>query len=259
MSWHIPEPLAQAYVAGDVQGARAASVEAHVMACDDLPRTRRRRRPDRPSRGDLVGGRGAGGRAARDLGGAAAHRRRAAGDGCATGRCRSVAARVLVHRHSSPSWPLRSGPARRVGAERSCSSSSRPSCRCSRSPARTAHGSTPPTRSRWRAPTRRCAWCCCDRRPSRWRPVCWLLLASTLVPDVDVAAAWLLPCLALVSLTLVLARWLPLPVAAGAVAVAYALPLLAGALCRRAMCSTSSCRPHCSGRHSPSASLHSCS
>ncbi|MFL6288022.1 MAG: anti-sigma factor family protein [Actinomycetes bacterium] len=34
MSWHIPEPMARAYVEGDVQGARAASIEAHVMTCE---------------------------------------------------------------------------------------------------------------------------------------------------------------------------------------------------------------------------------
>ena len=33
MSWHVPETLARAYVAGDINGARAASVEAHVMSC----------------------------------------------------------------------------------------------------------------------------------------------------------------------------------------------------------------------------------
>lgn len=54
-----------------------------------------------------------------------------------------------------------------------------------------------------------------------------VLLASTLVPDVGVAAAWLLPSLALVCLTLALSRWLSLPSAGCTVAVAYALPLLA--------------------------------
>jgi hypothetical protein len=34
MSWHVPEQLAVAYVGGDVQGARAASVEAHILTCD---------------------------------------------------------------------------------------------------------------------------------------------------------------------------------------------------------------------------------
>ena len=28
MTWHIPEPMALAYVSGEVQGARAASIEA---------------------------------------------------------------------------------------------------------------------------------------------------------------------------------------------------------------------------------------
>ena len=52
------------------------------------------------------------------------------------------------------------------------------------------------------------------------------VIASAFVPDARVAAAWMLPCLALVSLALALARWLPLPVSAGAVGAAYALPLL---------------------------------
>jgi hypothetical protein len=50
--------------------------------------------------------------------------------------------------------------------------------------------------------------------------------ASAFVPSGHVAAAWLLPCLALVSLALLLARWVALPVAAFGVAALYALPLL---------------------------------
>lgn len=52
------------------------------------------------------------------------------------------------------------------------------------------------------------------------------LLASALVPQGQMAAAWLLPCLALVMLTLILTRWVPQPVAAAVVAAGYALPLL---------------------------------
>ncbi|MEO8106257.1 MAG: zf-HC2 domain-containing protein [Actinomycetes bacterium] len=59
------------------------------------------------------------------------------------------------------------------------------------------------------------------------------LAASTFVPDGDIAAAWLLPCLALVSLTLVLTRWVPLPVAAAGVAAVYALPLLSALIDNR--------------------------
>ena len=51
------------------------------------------------------------------------------------------------------------------------------------------------------------------------------LTVSPFVPSARVSAAWLLPCLALVALTLVLARWIALPVAAFGVAAAYALPL----------------------------------
>lgn len=56
------------------------------------------------------------------------------------------------------------------------------------------------------------------------------LAASAFVPQGGIAAAWLLPCLALVSLTLVVTRWVELPVAAVGVAAAYALPLLAALL-----------------------------
>ena len=55
------------------------------------------------------------------------------------------------------------------------------------------------------------------------------LVASLFVPSGDDAAAWLLPCLALLLLTLVLARWFALPLAAAGVAACYAAPLL-GAL-----------------------------
>ena len=56
------------------------------------------------------------------------------------------------------------------------------------------------------------------------------LAASAFVPGGQVAAAWLLPCLALTALTLVTARWVPLPVAAVGVAAAYVLPLLAASM-----------------------------
>jgi hypothetical protein len=34
MNWHVPEPLAESYVDGAVQGARAASIEAHLLSCE---------------------------------------------------------------------------------------------------------------------------------------------------------------------------------------------------------------------------------
>lgn len=55
------------------------------------------------------------------------------------------------------------------------------------------------------------------------------LVASLFVPSGGNAAAWLLPCLALLSITLVVARWFALPLAAAGVAACYSLPLL-GAL-----------------------------
>jgi len=55
------------------------------------------------------------------------------------------------------------------------------------------------------------------------------VVASLFVPGSGEAAAWLLPCLALLSITLVLARWFTVPFAAAGVAACYALPLI-GAL-----------------------------
>jgi hypothetical protein len=51
-------------------------------------------------------------------------------------------------------------------------------------------------------------------------------LASLWAPDLRTAVAWVLPCLALVSVTLVIARWLPLTWAAALVAGCYGLPLV---------------------------------
>jgi hypothetical protein len=53
------------------------------------------------------------------------------------------------------------------------------------------------------------------------------LVASLFVPNGGDVAAWLLPCLALLSITLVVSRWFTLPLAAAGVAAVYALPLLA--------------------------------
>jgi len=52
------------------------------------------------------------------------------------------------------------------------------------------------------------------------------LVASLFVPSGGDVAAWLLPCLALLSITLVVSRWFTLPLAAAGVAAVYALPLL---------------------------------
>jgi hypothetical protein len=53
------------------------------------------------------------------------------------------------------------------------------------------------------------------------------LVASLFVPIGSDAAAWLLPCLALLLITLVVSRWLTLPIAAASVAACYGVPLLA--------------------------------
>lgn len=226
MTWHIPETLAQAYVAGDVQGARAASVEAHVMACA-------------PCR-SLVGGAVSTDRLEAiwstvedevDAPRATWTERLLTGVGMPETDARLVAAAPSLH----ASWftamvavlafAVWAGQAGGRGAVvfliiaplvpvLAVAGAYGPRV----DPTYEVSVSTP-------YPTMRLVLL----RSATVVLASGVLaiLASTLVPDVSVAAAWLLPSLALVSLTLVLARWLSLPVAAGAVAVTYALPLLA--------------------------------
>ena len=35
MSWHVSEQLVASYATGELQGARAASIESHVMTCEE--------------------------------------------------------------------------------------------------------------------------------------------------------------------------------------------------------------------------------
>jgi hypothetical protein len=226
MSWHIPEPLARAYVAGDVQGARAASVEAHVMACDVCRA--------------LVGG------------------------SVATDRLQAIWSEVEERVDAPPaSWVERllvrvglpDTDARLVASAPTLHASwfaaliavltfavwaSQAGDRgvmvflivAPIVPVLAVAGAYGP----WVDPTY-------ETSVAAPYPTLRLVLlrsaavvlasgsmaavASTFVPDADAAAAWLLPSLALVGLTLVIARWLPLPVAAATVAASYALPLLA--------------------------------
>jgi hypothetical protein len=225
MSWHIPEPLAQAYVAGDVQGARAASVEAHVMACDTCRA--------------LVGGAVPTDRLEAiwseveeqvDAPRSSWVERLLTAVGLPETDARLVAAAPSLH----ASWftalvavlafAVWAGQAGGRGAVVFL-------ILAPLVPVLAVAGAygprVDPTYEVSVAspyPTLRLVLL----RAAAVALASGMLaaLASTLVPDIEVAAAWLLPSLALVSLTLVLARWLPLPVAAGGVAVSYAVPLL---------------------------------
>jgi hypothetical protein len=226
MSWHVSEPLALAYVAGDVHGARAASVEAHVMACGACR--------------SLVAGGVSTDRVEAiwseieeqvDAPRATWAQRLLMGVGMPETDARLVAAAPSLH----ASWlsaivvvlafAVWAGQAGDRGAVvflivaplvpvLAVAGAYGPRV----DPTYEIGVSSP-------YPTLRLVLL---------RSAAVVLasgavaaLASLLVPDATVAAAWLLPSLALVSLTLVLARWLALPVAAGAVAVCYAVPLMA--------------------------------
>lgn len=227
MSWHVPEPLARDYVAGDVQGARAASVEAHVIACDTCR--------------SLVGG------------------------AVSTDRLQGIWSAV-ADQVDAPGTSIVERALGRVGLSDTDARlvASAPTLRASWFsavvavltfavwasqagerglvvflivapiiPVLAVAGAYGP----WVDPTYEVS--VASPYPALrlvlLRSAAVVLttgalsaLASTFVPDADTAAAWLLPSLALVSLTLVTARWLPLPVAAGAVATTYAVPLMAG-------------------------------
>jgi len=227
MTWHIPEPMALAYVSGEVQGARAASIEAHVMTCATCR--------------SLVG---------REV---------------PTDRLDAIWADVeeLVDA-PRPSWAERL--LTRVGVPESDARlvASAPSLHLSWLTAVAgvlafaAWASQNGDRGlvlflivapivpvvavagaygRWIDPTY-------EVSVSSSYPTMRLLLlragavvvasgvlaalASLLVPDARVAAAWVLPCLALVTVTLALSRWLPLLWSAAFVATCYVMPLLGG-------------------------------
>jgi hypothetical protein len=227
MTWHIPEPMALAYVSGDVHGARAASIEAHVMTC--------------PTCRELVG---------REV---------------PTDRLEAIWADVeeLVDA-PRPSWAERLLTVLGVPDTDARLMASAPSLHLSWLTAVAvvlafaAWASQTGDRGlavflivapivpvvavagaygRWIDPTY-------EVSVSSSYPTLRLLLlrasavvvasgvlagfASLLVPDARVAAAWVLPCLALVTVTLALSRWLPLLWSAAFVAACYVLPLLSG-------------------------------
>lgn len=225
MSWHIPETMARAYVDGDVQGARAASIEAHVMTCD----------------------------ACRSMVGRAVSSERldaiwsAVEDDVDTPRrtwterllkvaglsdtdARLVAVAPSLHL----SWFTAVAAVLALAVWVSQAGDRGASVFLIVAPlvpvAAVAGGY-----GRWADPTY-------EVSVASPYPTLRLLLlrsaavaaasgvlavaASLWVPDAGTAAAWVLPSLALVTLTLVLSRWVPLLWAAGLVAAGYALPLL---------------------------------
>lgn len=225
MSWHIPEQLARAYVAGDVQGARAASVEAHVMTCDVCR--------------SLVGAEVATERLENIWSAVedevdAPHRtwseRMLHWVGMSETDARLVAAAPSLHL----SW-LSSLAAVLLFAAWASNTEERgvtlflivaPIV-----PVLAVAGAY----GKQFDPTFEVSVACPypTLRLVLLRSVTVVavsgalaLAASMLVPNGGIAAAWLLPCLALVSIVLLLSRWLSHSVAAMIVAAAYALPLL---------------------------------
>lgn len=227
MSWHISEAVALAYVSGDVQGARAASIEAHVMTCQTCR--------------SLVG---------REV---------------STDRLEAIWAEVEELADAPrPTWAERLLTRIGVPATDARLVASAPSLHLSWLGAITAVlafaawasqsgdrglalflivapivpvAAVAGAYGRWIDPTYEVSVA------SSYPTIRLLLLrsmavvlasgllaaaASLLVPDAKVAAAWILPCLALVTVTLVLSRWLPLLAAAAGVATCYVLPLLGG-------------------------------
>ncbi len=226
MTWHVPEPLVAAYVDGAVQGARAASIEAHILACADC--------------------------------------RARVNSAVSVDRLTSIWSSVLDDaenpRQSWAEWLLtRAGvpeaDARLVAAAPSLHLSWLASLAAVLLFAAWASN----TSDRGAAlflilapviPVLAVAGAYGPRIDPTYEvsvaspyPTLRLVLlrsasvvaasgalalaASALVPDGEIAAAWLLPSLALITLTLLLTRWLALPVAAFGVAAAYAVPLLA--------------------------------
>ena len=225
MSWHVPEQLAVAYVVGAVQGARAASVEAHILTCD-LCRSR-------------VGAQVA--------------------DDRLTGIWSAVVDEVDAPRRS---WSERvliaigipETDARLVAAAPTLHLSWLTSLAAVLIFAAWASNTTDRGITLFLilapvVPVLAVAGAYGPRIDPTYEvsvaspyPTLRLVLlrsatvvaasgalavvASAFVPNGHVAAAWLLPCLALVSLALLMARWVALPIAAFAVAATYALPLL---------------------------------
>ncbi len=225
MSWHVPEQLAVAYVDGAVQGARAASVEAHILTCPDC-----RSRVSAEAPGDRLADIWSGVVDEVDAPRRSWGERVLGAIGLPETDARLVAAAPTLRL----SW-LSSLTAVMVFAAWASNSTDRgiplflilaPVV-----PVLAVAGAygprVDPTYEISVAspyPTLRLVLL----RSATVVAASGVLavVASAFVPNGRVAAAWLLPCLALVSLTLLLARWVALPVAAFAVAATYALPLL---------------------------------
>jgi hypothetical protein len=225
MSWHIPEPMARAYVDGDVQGARAASIEAHVMTCESC-----RSLVGREVSTDRLDAIWSGVQDEVDTPRASWAERLLSMVGLSDSDARLVAAApslrlswftALAAVLTFAAWASQTGD-RGLALFLIVAPIV---------PMIAVAGAYGP----WIDPTY-------EVSVSSSYPTLRLLLlrsaavvatsallaggASLFVPDARVAAAWVLPCLALVSVTLVLSRWLPLLWAVGVVAASYALPLV---------------------------------
>lgn len=227
MSWHVPEPLARAYVAGEVQGARAASVEAHVLVCGACRSlvdagasaerlaaiwTQVQEQVDTP-RASLVE------RVLRRVGMSSEDARLVASAPSLHASWLSALLAVLAF----ATWASQAGergivlflivapivPVLAVAG---------------------AYGPwvDPTYEVSVAAPYPTLRLVLLRSAAVVLASGSMALVASAFVPDAGAAAAWLLPSLALVALTLVISRWVPVPVAAATVAASYAVPLLAG-------------------------------
>lgn len=225
MSWHVPEGLAVAYSVGEVQGARAASIEAHVMSCETCRSLVAAAVPDArlesiwTAVADKV-----------DAPRSTWSERLLRAGGMSESDSRLVSAAPALHL----SW-LTSLAAVLLFAVWASNTSDRGATLflivAPVVPVLAVMGAygprIDPTYEMSVAspyPTLRLVLL----RSATVVAVsgALALVASALVPQGQVAAAWLLPCLALVMLTLILTRWVAQPVAAGVVAAVYALPLL---------------------------------
>ncbi len=225
MSWHVPERLAVAYSVGEVQGARAASIEAHVMACETCRSLVTAAVPDTrlesiwTAVADEV-----------DIPRRTWSERLLGTLGMADSDARLVAAAPALHL----SWLTSLAAVLLFAVWASNTSDPGVTLFLIVAPVvpvlavMGAYGPRiDPTYEMSVAspyPTLRLVLL----RSATVVAVsgALALLASALVPQGQMAAAWLLPCLALVMLTLILARWVPQPVAAAVVAAGYSLPLL---------------------------------
>lgn len=234
MSWHVPRPLAEAYVDGAVQGARAASIEAHLLSCETC-----RTLVSAEVSGDRLAGIWSSVVNEVDTPRRTWAERLLGAMGVTESDARLVAAAPSLHL----SW-LTSLVAVLLFAVWASNTSDRGATvfliLAPVVPVLAVAGAYGPRIDPTFEVTAASPYPAIRLILLRAATVVAVsgllaLAASVFVPSGDIAAAWLLPCLALVSLTLVLTRWISLPVAGSGVAAVYALPLLAALVDNRAI------------------------